>query len=425
MLSWWKRFCERAGEKRLILVIAAFSFVVQIAVLREPIIYGEPYLIAKNIVAGKGYVFTYPLTGIEAVTCYATPLYTYIQAAILGAGLGERGIQIFNLLALQAACLVIYRLLRRFARVELAIPAFFALVMYPPLWILGYALDPNTLNVLLLTLTLDRLLSIAVAPTKKHWVLLGVLVGVQLLLRPDILLGITLFAAWLGWVRRRELLPVVKGLALAATIALAIVAPWTARNYIVFHKFVLVSANAGFNLYVGNNPGATGEFAEVPDASPEVEQNYHEFLAFSKTHDQVEMDQFRYRSAANWILSHPIEVMRLDARKLWYHWFGREELGTQYHYAHGAFSTLYKAIAVLLLLLASYALYLLRDRKLRLLFVTLALYSSLISVIFFVQSRHRTLKIDPFMVPLATIGLLKLVARRQESAAPFTLQIVE
>ena len=33
------------------------------------------------------------------------------------------------------------------------------------------------------------------------------------------------------------------------------------------------------------------------------------------------------------------------------------------------------------------------------------LYSTAISAIFFVQSRHRTLKVDPFLVPLAVIGV--------------------
>ena len=33
------------------------------------------------------------------------------------------------------------------------------------------------------------------------------------------------------------------------------------RNLIVFDRFVLVSANSGMNLYEGNNPVATGEFA--------------------------------------------------------------------------------------------------------------------------------------------------------------------
>ena len=33
----------------------------------------------------------------------------------------------------------------------------------------------------------------------------------------------------------------------------AVVAPWTIRNYLVFHKFIPLRDNAGFELYCGNN----------------------------------------------------------------------------------------------------------------------------------------------------------------------------
>lgn len=425
MLERWKTFVDRVGDRKIILSIVALSFILQLVFLRAPVIFGEPYLIAKNIVAGKGYVFTYPLTGREAVTCYATPVYTYLQAALLDAGLGERGIQIFNLLVLQFACFVIYRLIRRFAATEFALPAYFALAFYPPLWVLGYAMEPNTLNVLLVALTLELLLILTTDSSLKRWLQLGGLVGFQLLLRPDILLGSTLFACWLLYVRKDSLRTTVRGLVIAGGLALVIVAPWTVRNYSVFHKFVLVSSNAGFNLYVGNNPASTGEFSDVPLSNPASDRLHEAFLQYSQNHDQVEIDEFRFAQAREWIKEHPIEALKLDARKFMYHWFGRNDLGTQYHYAQGTFTMAYKLLSALLILLAAYALYQLRDRNLRLLFVTLALYSSLVSVIFFVQSRHRTLKIDPFMVPLASIGLLDIVARRHASVRQFAVQSIE
>jgi hypothetical protein len=425
MLDRWREFVDRIGERRIVWVLVAVAFVLQIVFLRDPVIYGEPYLIAKNIVAGKGYVFTYPLTSRELVSCYATPLYTYLQAGILWSGIGERGIQVVNLIALAAAYLVIYRLLRRFASASVAIPALAALAFYPPLWVLGNALEPNTLNVLLLALTIEAILDLAAEPTRRRWITLGILFGIQLLLRPDILLGMTLFGGWLLYVRRSDLVRTAYGLVLTALIGLAIVSPWTIRNYLEFHKFVLVSANAGYNLYVGNNPGATGEFAVTPLPSPEVERQYQDFLNFSMTHDQVEMDSFEGDVAKQWIRTHPGDVVTLDARKFLYHWFGRNELGTQYHYAQGAFSALYKVLSAVMLLLAVYALWRMPNSRLRSLLGVLALYSTLVSVIFFVQSRHRTLKIDPFMVPLATMGLLTLAAKRSDTRSPFYLQIAE
>lgn len=41
--------------------------------------------------------------------------------------------------------------------------------------------------------------------------------------------------------------------------------PWTARNWAVFGGFVFVSTNGGYNLLIGNHPGASGGWQEVRD----------------------------------------------------------------------------------------------------------------------------------------------------------------
>ena len=98
---------DRFGERKILLVIALVVFIMQIKNLHAPSFFGEPYLVAKNIVAGKGFVFEYPLTGKVLPSCYVTPLYVYLQVPFLYFGLGERGIQIMNLLFLQAGCFVL------------------------------------------------------------------------------------------------------------------------------------------------------------------------------------------------------------------------------------------------------------------------------------------------------------------------------
>lgn len=48
---------------------------------------------------------------------------------------------------------------------------------------------------------------------------------------------------------------------LAAALTAAVVAPWSYRNGRVFHAFVPISTNSGVNLWIGNNPHATGGFS--------------------------------------------------------------------------------------------------------------------------------------------------------------------
>lgn len=400
-------YIDRIGEKRIIIAIAVVAFACQLTGLRPPDIYGEPYLIAKNIVAGKGFVFTYPFTAVEGPTCYITPLYTYLQVPFLYSGLGERAIEVMNLLFLQLGCFVLYRFFRQFVSRSVAIAIFLALSFYIPFWILSYTLEPNALNLLLLALTVECVYAISQAPSRRLWIQLGLLFGIQLWVRPDIIFGLAFFGVWLLLVIRERKLATLSGLLLAAAIGLVMIAPWTIRNYRTFHKFVLVSANSGMNLFVGNSSASTGEISDKPP-TPEALRLYGLILNYSLSHDQIEDDDYCKQIAVTWIREHPTEALVLAGKKIRYHWFGRDELGTQYHYAYGALTTIYRIATIVLLCLGLYGLVKLKDRRLRSLLLVIFFYSTAISTIFFVQSRHRTLKVDPFLVPLAVIGVAGL-----------------
>ena len=399
------QFIDRFGERKILLAIAAVAFIAQLANLQAPSFFGEPYLVAKNIVAGLGYVFEYPLTGKVLPSCYVTPLYVYLQVPFLFLGLGERGIQVMNLLFLQAACFVLYRFFRRFTTRSVALLIFTALSFYIPFWILSYTLDPNSLNVLLLALTVDRLFVLSTLPSMRGWILLGVLIGLQLLLRPDILIGGAFFAAWLLFWNRSE--PSWKGIGIAALVSFLVVAPWTLRNYLTFDKFVLVSANSGMNLYEGNNFVATGEFrANAP--TEESKREFAEISAYQNTHDAIDLDKYRFGLAEQWIINHPGEAFMLDLKKVWYHWFGRPIMGEQFHYQYQGMANAFRIAGVAILLFGLYGLYCIRDNKLRSLLLVVFFYSTLVSAVFFVQSRHRILKVDPFLLPLAVIGVVNV-----------------
>ena len=54
-------------------------------------------------------------------------------------------------------------------------------------------------------------------------------------------------------------------LVIPALISMAcVIAPWTLRNYELYHEVVLISTNGGVTLWMGNAPGTTGEHMDVP-----------------------------------------------------------------------------------------------------------------------------------------------------------------
>jgi hypothetical protein len=401
------RLQNRRTEFWACVAIACVSFILQLLAMHGHGQYGEPYLIARNIVSGKGFVFIYPYTFHESVTAYTPPLYVFLQVPFLASAIGEIGVQIFNLLCLQAACLIVYRFFRPYLQPLTVLLIYAALSFYIPFWALAYALEPNALNILLLVSTIYVLRDLSNNATTKRWVLLGLLTGLQLLVRPDMMLGALLFALWLLYIYRNHLSKVLGGILVAAITSCVIIAPWTIRNYVAFHKFVLVSANAGMNLFTGNNPVATGEFSET-GITPESERIFREVLAYSKTHDQIDVDRDRYDLAMDWMKSHPSEVLSLDAKKALYHWIGRNNTGREYGLESDYTRNAFRIVSIILIGFGIVGFFQV-PKNVRSLFLTLFLYSTAISTIFFVQSRHRTLKVDPFLVPLAVIGVVRVI----------------
>ena len=121
-------------------------------------------------------------------------------------------------------------------------------------------------------------------------------------------LGLPLLA---GGISRWFRLGVLTGVMMAAVIL-----PWTARNYAVFHTFVPVSTNGGYTLLTGNNPSAKGRYtwddALVADLSKEPG-------------DQVAMDRVARDRAWNWIKDNPAAFVKLIPLKIWRLWSGDGE----------------------------------------------------------------------------------------------------
>lgn len=180
---------------------------------------------------------------------------------------------------------------------------------------LGYALCPSAVMFTELVSTETLFATVLVGiwhgllcpdyPTGRRRVGLGVLLGVGVLIKP-VLLPWPAFALLLHGGRahpRRALLDVVAVYA----IALAVVAPWTVRNYRAFDRVVLVSTNAGFNLYVGNGPGATGAVRTLP---PE------EWAPYDAMHNEAERDAALRHAAVAAIRADPGRFLRLIPAKL-------------------------------------------------------------------------------------------------------------
>ena len=117
--------------------------------------------------------------------------------------------------------------------------------------------------VLLITLSLAFMLAMnawRARPAVWRLAVAGLLLGLMILVRPNVAVFAPLAAGWLWWHGGRRLAP---ALVLAAATVVGVL-PATVRNLVVAGDLVAVSANGAINLYIGNNDSADGVTTRIP-----------------------------------------------------------------------------------------------------------------------------------------------------------------
>ncbi len=392
-------------------------FFVQLITLSSPTVVGEPYYIATNLIAGKGYSSAYPFAETPAVHSYITPIYTAIVAIVLYCKGNIIVLQILNLIFLQIAYVLIFFFFRKIIPFHFALMGFIALQCYVPLWLLAECIDPNALNILLIAATISILYSLSEESTEKKWLFLGLIIGIQLLVRPDMVIGMVFFAVWVIrhskiQLARKQLFRYI-GESLLITILILL--PWTIRNAVVFHSFIPLSANGGYNLFIGNNSLASGELLQSEKTAESVSEETN-IMNYSKTHTQPELDKLLLHTAFKWISDHPTDALTLATKKFFYHWFTRNHEAARPEFS--AYKKLYYYFNIFLIISGVIGLFMIKNIKARSLIQTLFLYSTLVSMIFFVQSRHKMIKVDPYLIPLAAFSVVYGVKKIGQKLLP-------
>jgi 4-amino-4-deoxy-L-arabinose transferase-like glycosyltransferase len=193
--------------------------------------------------------------------------------------------------------------------------------------------------------------------------------------------------------------------------ALVISGPWMLRNYQVLGAPVM-NTNGGFNLYLGNNPAATGMFVSISETprGPTWE-------ALRKT-GEIEASETLKQEAISWVKAHPDEFAVLALKKFVYFWM------PPFHEGKGEQSSLEKFVRTLWLvqfvLIGAAAAGVLFIRKLRnsqigILLLAVACYTA-VHMLFYVIFRYRE-PIMPIIGIMAALVFESLVSRMQNNVA--------
>jgi 4-amino-4-deoxy-L-arabinose transferase-like glycosyltransferase len=190
-------------------------------------------------------------------------------------------------------------------------------------------------------------------------------------------------------------------LLLVLTVATVVCVPWIVRNMQVVGTPVL-NTNGGFNLYLGNNPTATGMFVSIADTP-----RGPTWQALRET-GEVQASETLKVEAISWIKEHPTDFFTLALKKAAYFWMPPVHEGKGKTSTTETFIRALWVIQFFVLVVAatgSLTLPSLRTRRLVILWLAIACYTA-VHMLFYVIFRYR----EPIMPLLGVIASLTIEA---------------
>jgi 4-amino-4-deoxy-L-arabinose transferase-like glycosyltransferase len=311
----------RAKNKQLLTLILAAAVLIRIPIallmgdqvtvlpgIHDQVSYDA---LARSLLDGRGYSFTknwYPFTPANTPTAHWSFIYPLYLAGIYAVTgyhpLAARLLQ--GIVGGALICLLVYLIGRRVVDevtglVGAALAAVYGYFIY-----YNVALMTETFFIVLVLFSLYLGLELKEKPVLARWALLGLTLGVAGLLRQTVLLFVPFLLLWLFWELKKSgvhwwyfAVPIV--------IIVLLIAPWTIRNYVVYHQFLPLNSNAGYALYASNHPHLGTHWSNDNIVVPVPEE-----LAGQ---NEAELNRALTRKGLEFILVDPGRYMRLTLDK--------------------------------------------------------------------------------------------------------------
>jgi hypothetical protein len=151
--------------------------------------------------------------------------------------------------------------------------------------------------------------------TISQWLLFAALWGLIALSNSTLLLFLPVCGIWI-LLDARPVGAGIKNAALAALLFLAILAPWTIRNWRVFHTFVPMRDNLGPELEASSGPGSNG--FPVMATLPLVERDPQTMLY--KSLGETRYVKLEGEKGKAYIAAHPAHYTLISLKRFYFFW---------------------------------------------------------------------------------------------------------
>jgi 4-amino-4-deoxy-L-arabinose transferase-like glycosyltransferase len=159
----------------------------------------------------------------------------------------------------------------------------------------------------------------------KSWLLFGIVSGAAILTEPSILSVVPPLLLYTCYRRQKQHRPwLIPALATALAVAI-VIAPWTFRNYELFHKMIPVRSGLGLELYIGNN----GYDLSWVNRDLHPNHNAAEQSEYERDGEIAYMNH-KQDQAMDYIKAHRAWYAKMTARRFIYLWTGYWSLSPAY-----------------------------------------------------------------------------------------------
>ena len=318
---------------KLLLFMLAIAFLIRIGIAFFIIDNSKPVgdiqydMYALNIADGKGFRIDNLLSvkgnetpgsfGLDTLFSFKPPLYPLFLAAIYTAwSRNFLAVGLIQAFLGSLTCLIIFQIGKMIFDEKIGLISALILGLYPYHILQGTRVADTTLFVFLTTLSILYFYKVTEKPTIRNMIITGVIFGLAILCRPNILTFIPFVVIWL-WISffPNKTLS-LKIIAVIFAFIVLTVLPWTIRNYLVHGQFVLVGTNGGYTFWQANNQFTEKYIKMRSDLDPIAfnedinwrEKGLHEL-------SEVEQDKWFYREGMRFIYNHPFDFIRLSGLK--------------------------------------------------------------------------------------------------------------
>lgn len=273
----------------------------------------ENIYIALSLESGHGFSspFGFP-SGPTALLAPGYPLLITGAVRLFGAGQFAAFVLIFlNILLSLITLWLVARVARRHFGMRTSNLAGILFALCTPMLIAPVYIWDTCLSALIVTA------AIAVAPSlgrsSQRFLLVGIGSALAILVNPALSLVLFAIFFWSAW--RARFFPWI-GLA----AFLIVFSPWPIRNALVMHSFIPLRTSFGYELWMGNHPGADGNlpWGLGPRDSPSDRRLFLE-------NGEVNYAHLKTTLACSYISAHPWQFAQLTGKRVVRFWAGTGE----------------------------------------------------------------------------------------------------